>query len=64
MTYVIGLISLILGGLWICERLFPDYMSFLPLGGNATTQTAVVLMFGFMLLTLVSLWEYKNARKE
>ena len=64
MTYVISFISLLLASLWITERLIPDFASFLPLGGNATTQTAVVLMFGFMLLTLVSLWEYKNGRKK
>jgi len=64
MTYVIGFISLLFGGLWIAERLIPEMVPFLPLGGNATTQTAIILMFGFMLLTIVSLWEYKNGRKE
>lgn len=64
MTYVIGIISLVLGGLWVGERLFPNHLPFLPLGGNGTTQTAIILMVGFMMLTIVSLWEYKNGRKE
>ena len=64
MMYVIGLMSVLLGGLWIVEQLFPDYLSFLPLGGNSTAQTGIVLMFGFMLLTLVGLWEHKNASKK
>ena len=64
MTYVIGLVSLVLASLWIAEKLIPNVDSLLPLGGNSTTQTAIVLMFGFMLLTIISLWEYKNDRKE
>ena len=64
MTYIIGFISLVLGALWITERLLPNVIPFLPLGGNGTTQTAIVLMFGFMLLTIISLWEYKHGRKK
>lgn len=64
MTYVIGFISLLLASLWMMEQLTPNFATFLPLGGNANTQTAIVLMFGFMLLTIISLWEYKNGRKK
>ena len=64
MTYIIGFISLLLAGLWIVERLFRDQLSFLPLGGDDTTQTAIILMFGFLLLTFVSLMEHENGRKK
>jgi hypothetical protein len=64
MAYTIWFFGLVLSGLWIAEKILGEASELLPLGGDSSTQIAIVLLSGFSVVSFISILEEKNGRKK